>query len=62
VTTQNPINLNAPTADRQRESRIEHDQWVKDHPHFSSKELLENWTRIRQKWGLTHNATSRKAA
>ena len=62
MTTQNPINLNAPTADRQREARIEHDQWIKDHPDFSSREMLENWTRIRQKWELTQNATRRKAA
>ncbi len=59
---QNPIHLNAPTADRQREARIEHDQWMKDHPDFSSQELLENWRNIRQKWGLTRNAAPRKAA
>lgn len=52
--------LKAPHEDRQRGARVEHDQWMKDHPDFSSKELLENWRRIRERWGLTHDKTQRK--
>lgn len=54
--------LNASHADRQRHARVEHDQWLKDHPHFSSQELLENWRRIREAWGLTSNRPNPRLA
>lgn len=54
--------LKASHADRQRHARIEHDQWMKDHPDFSTQEMLENWRHIREHWGLTHDKTQRKAA
>ena len=57
-----PRDLNADHATRQRYSRIEHDQWMKDHPDFSSKEMLENWRRIREAWGLTHDQTAKRKA
>ena len=47
-----PRDLNAPYAQRQQGARIEHDQWMKDHPNFNSQAMLENWTRLRQTWGL----------
>jgi hypothetical protein len=49
VIAENPTSLQ----DRQRAARIEHDQWLKDHPDFSSKEMLDAWKAIRVKWGLT---------
>lgn len=53
-----------PTAldDRQRAARIEHDQWLKDHPDFSSREMLDAWRAIRVKWGLSTPNLQRKLA
>lgn len=52
--------LNAAHLDRQRYARMEHDQWIKDHPDFTSRELLDNWRRIREAWGLTQNTAKPK--
>lgn len=44
--------LNATYLDRQQYARQEHDQWMKDHPDFASREMLDHWASIRQAWGL----------
>jgi len=52
--------LTASHAARTTASRVEHGQWIKDHPNFSSQELLENWRHIREAWGLvTHTPAGR---
>jgi hypothetical protein len=51
-----------PCHDRQRAARIEHDQWLKDHPDFSSQEMLDAWRDIRVQWGLATPDTPRKSA
>lgn len=44
--------LKAPYADRQRYARREHAQWMQDHPDFASREMLDEWARIRRHWGI----------
>ena len=60
-----PPNLhhgNVPAAARPPAARQEHDQWMKDPPDFDSKDLLKNWRRIRQNWGLTHDPSPTRTA
>lgn len=47
--------LSASHAERTTYARIELDQWRKDYPDFTSRELLDHWRRIREAWGLTQN-------
>jgi hypothetical protein len=57
VIAENPTSLH----DRQRAARIEHDQWLKDYPDFSSKEMLDAWKAICVKWDLATSDTPRKS-
>ena len=52
-----PETLDKPQTLRLLHARIEHNAWIKDHPNFSSKDLLEAWTRIQQTWELPGEKT-----
>lgn len=47
-------NLNASFNERTTGSRVEFAQWREANPDFTSAELLENWQRIREAWGLSY--------
>ena len=46
--------------ERQRYAREEFAQWREDHPDFSSRELIDNWKRIRIAWGLSEPPKPKK--
>ena len=47
-------NLNASFNERTTGSRVEFAQWREAHPDFTSAELLAQWRRIREAWGLSY--------
>ena len=53
-------NLSASHAERTTGARLELDQWRKEHPNFTSRELLDHWRSIREVWGLIQNTSKRR--
>lgn len=55
TTIENPCefrDLDAAYDRRQRDAREEFAAWREAHPDFTSRELLDNWQRIRRAWQL----------
>lgn len=55
TTIENPRefrDLTAAYAARERGARQEFAAWRAAHPNFTSRELLDNWARIRRAWHL----------
>ena len=46
--------------ERQRYAREEFAQWREANPDFSSKELIDNWKRIRIAWGISEPPKPKK--
>ena len=51
---------NLPYDQRQTRARQEFARWREAHPHFTSKELLDAWVRIRRAWGVSHEPQPRR--